>query len=288
MAQYVQGERWSSVRRVIDFVDVDSDKWRQYAHTKHWPASWVYRREADRLEEAEARLAHSFDASVFVSDHEAALFRRRVADVAERVAAVSNGVDAAFFSSDLERPLPYPPLRELVVFTGAMDYWANVDAVGWFVREVWPRVREKRPQALFCIVGARPTPEVVALGCSDVQVTGWVPDVRPYLQQARVVVAPLRIARGIQNKVLEGMAMGKPVVVTSRGYEGINAVPGRDLLVCDAPEAYAEAIVALLAGAGKAIGANARRLVVERYDWGESSQRLIALVRGYDRSASMT
>lgn len=282
MAQYAQHERWATVRRVIDFVDVDSDKWRQYASTRHWPASWVYRREAERLQVAESKLARVFDASILVSDHEADLFRSLLAGVACRVEAINNGVDIGYFAYDDQRPSPYPPSAEPVVFTGAMDYWANVDAVVWFVREIWPLVLEKRPRALFSIVGARPTPDVLALANSNVQVSGSVPDVRPYLQHARVVVAPMRIARGIQNKVLEGMAMEKPVVVTSRGFEGLHAVPGRDLLVCDEPEVFAAQILSLFDGAGSTIGESARRRVAERYDWAYSSQRLMELVLGRD------
>ncbi|WP_295608025.1 TIGR03087 family PEP-CTERM/XrtA system glycosyltransferase [uncultured Lamprocystis sp.] len=245
MAQYAENSSWSTVRRVIDFVDVDSDKWRQYAHRKRGPAALVFRREAKRLAKSEARLAHIFDASVFVSDHEADLFRRCVGDVAERVLAIRNGVDTSYFNAVTDRVSPYPVLSEPVVFTGVMDYWTNVDAVLWLVREVWPMVKEKRPRALFVIVGAKPTPEVLRLCGEDVWVTGRVVDVRPYLQYAAVVVAPMRIARGVQNKVLEGMAMGRPVVVTSKGLEGIAAVPGRDVLVADEPAAYAREIVAV-------------------------------------------
>lgn len=288
MAQYVNDERWSSARRVIDFVDVDSDKWRQYGNTKSWPASWIYRREARRLQEEEKRLARTFDASVLVSDQEASLFRSQVADVAHRVVSIGNGVDITFFSFDPERSSPYTLSSEPVVFTGAMDYWANADAVIWFAREIWPKVLEKRPRAVFFVVGARPTPNVVALGCSNIRVTGWVRDVRPYLQCARVVVAPMRIARGVQNKVLEGMAMGKAVITTSRGLEGIGAVPGRDLLVCDEPDAYASAVLALMDGAGSEIGASGRRFVAEYCSWSDSARRPIELLLADDRVQIMS
>lgn len=280
MGQYVEGTRWSRTRRVIDFVDVDSDKWRQYAKTRPWPASWVYQREAERLAEAEARLAGIFDASVFVSDSEADLFRGRVGRLAPRVVAIPNGVDSAYFASTPGRASPFPSGTEPVVFTGAMDYWANADAVLWFVREVWPRIRACRPQAILAIVGARPSPEVQALGCADVQVTGWVPDVRPYLQHALAVVAPMRIARGIQNKVLEGMAMGRPVVVTPKALEGLEAVPGRDLLLADGPLAFAEAVLAVLNGDRKAVGVSGRRLVERHYHWAKAAQMLLELVSG--------
>jgi sugar transferase (PEP-CTERM/EpsH1 system associated) len=280
MAQYVEGGRWSRVRRVIDFVDVDSDKWCQYAQGRSWSGGWVYRRESERLAAAEVRLAQVFDASLLVSDHEAQLFRGRVGKVAGRVAAISNGVDSSYFDVAAGRSSPFPAASEPVVFTGAMDYWANVDAVTWFAREIWPRVRQQRPRAAFWIVGSRPTPEVEALRGNGIEVTGRVADVRPYLQHAAVVVAPMRIARGIQNKVLEGMAMGKPVVLTGRALEGIGAVPGRDLLVADEPGDYADALLGLLRGRGATFGAAARRLVEEHYQWAVSARQLIAAVRG--------
>jgi len=280
MAQYAENSSWSTVRRVIDFVDVDSDKWRQYAQRKRGPAALVFRREAQRLAESESRFAHVFDASVFVSDHEAELFRRCVGDVAERVLAIRNGVDTSYFNAATDRVSPYPVLSEAVVFTGVMDYWTNVDAVLWFVREVWPMVKEKRPRALFVIVGAKPTPEVLRLRGEDIRVTGRVIDVRPYLQHAAAVVAPMQIARGVQNKVLEGMAMGRPVVVTSKGLEGIGAVPGRDLLVADEPAAYAREIVSVLSGCAPNQGPAARRLVEAHYGWAESAEQMVALVLG--------
>jgi sugar transferase (PEP-CTERM/EpsH1 system associated) len=279
MAQYADDPGLGQACHVIDFVDVDSDKWRQYADGRTGPAAWVYRREADRLARTEAHVAREFDASVFVSEDEARLFRNQAAVPAERVVAISNGVDASYFSPWTQTASPFSPDCEPVVFTGAMDYWANVDAVIWFVREVWPRVTRERPRALFHIVGARPTTAVEALRRADVQVTGRVPDIRPYLQHAALVVAPMRIARGIQNKVLEGMAMGKTVIVTGKGLEGINAVPDRDLLVADDPDAWATTVVAVLARPAEQIGANARRLVEAQYGWASAGQSLIELIR---------
>lgn len=280
MAQYVESVGWSAAWRVVDFVDVDSDKWRQYAQSAPWPMRWLYLREADRLAVAEARLAGVFDASVFVSEHEAELFRGRVGSVADRVCAIGNGVDCGYFDGGQERTSPFPLSCVPVVFTGAMDYRANVDAVVWFVRDIWPRVLAKQPRAQFWIVGARPVPSVEALRCGDVSVTGWVPDVRPYLQHAAAVVAPLRMARGIQNKVLEGMAMGRPVVVTSKGLEGIDATPGLELLVADDPASFADEVLSLLSGRFSGIGSVGRLGVSERYDWAKSTRSLIELVQG--------
>jgi glycosyltransferase involved in cell wall biosynthesis len=148
-----------------------------------------------------------------------------------------------------------------------MDYWANVDAVRWFATAVWPQVQADVPAARFYVVGARPSREVLALAGDDILVTGRVPDVRPYLQHAAAVVAPMRIARGIQNKILEGMAMARPVVTTTMGLEGIEAVAGQHLLLADAPAAMAERIAAVLRGAHAGLGPAARALVSERYNW---------------------
>lgn len=194
--------------------------------------------------------------------------------------SVSNGVDCGFFDPDRTWPSPYPADRETVAFTGAMDYWANADAVGWFVREIWPRIRLARPHALLAIVGARPSAEVLSLACADIWVTGRVSDVRPYLQHAHCAVAPMRLARGVQNKVLEAMAMAKPTVTTATGLEGIEAQPGRDLLVANEPDVFAEAVLAVLSGSDPELGRRARRLVKDRYDWTRAMDRLIAILKG--------
>jgi glycosyltransferase involved in cell wall biosynthesis len=150
-----------------------------------------------------------------------------------------------------------------------MDYWPNVDAVTWFAQEALPAIRQERPGAVFYIVGSRPTPAVQALAALDgVRVTGTVPDVRPYLAFARAVVAPLRIARGVQNKVLEAMAMARPTVVTPQALEGIDAQPGRDLVLGpeDGP-GFARTVLDLLASDDGTIGQVARERVVSRYGW---------------------
>ncbi|MBN8507411.1 MAG: TIGR03087 family PEP-CTERM/XrtA system glycosyltransferase, partial [Burkholderiales bacterium] len=197
---------------LVDFVDVDSAKWREYALRHRWPLSWLYRREGERLLDferaASARSARSF----FATEKEAELFRRLAPECAGRVEGMDNGVDAAHFAPDPSHVSPYAAGETPIVFTGAMDYWPNVDAVVWFAREVLPRLAERWPALRFHIVGRNPAPSVRALASPAVNVTGTVADVRPWLQHAAVVVAPLRLARGIQNKILEAMAMARPVV----------------------------------------------------------------------------
>lgn len=265
MAQYA--EDFPAARRVIDFCDVDSDKWRQYAEKKKWPMSWVYRHEARGLLDYERKVAASFDASLFVSAPEAELFRSLAPESGAKIGHFSNGVDTEYFSPLRAYDNPYAAGEQALVFTGAMDYWPNIDAVKWFVDNVLPRVRASVPDARFYIVGSRPAPEVLALASEAVVVTGTVPDVRPYLAHCVAAVAPLRIARGIQNKVLEAMAMGRPVVCSPEAFEGIEAVPGRELIVANAPDDYADSVIALLRSPGTAMGQAARASVERRYSW---------------------
>ncbi len=220
MAQYV--EHFEHAQRIMDFVDVDSDKWTQYAQAKRWPLNTLYRREGKLLLDYEKKIACEFDASFFVSHKEAALFRQLAPDSASRIHSFNNGVDAKYFSPDPIYSNPYGQDEAVLVFTGAMDYWPNIDAVEWFARDIFPQVLAKKSHACFYIVGSNPAKSVVRLGSlPGIHVTGSVDDVRPYLAHARLAVAPLRIARGVQNKVLEAMAMAKPVIATPQAMEGI-------------------------------------------------------------------
>jgi sugar transferase (PEP-CTERM/EpsH1 system associated) len=265
MAQYA--DDFPAARRVIDFCDVDSDKWRQYAEKKTWPMSWVYRHEARSLLDYERKVAGSFDASLFVSGPEAELFRTLAPESGAKIGFFNNGVDTEYFSPARAYASPFAEGEQALVFTGAMDYWPNIDAVKWFAEHVLPRVRAAVPEARFYIVGSRPAPEVQALAGDSIVVTGTVPDVRPYLAYCSAAVAPLRIARGIQNKVLEAMAMGRPVVASSQAFEGIEAVNGRELLVMDTPEEYAQSLVTLLRTPNPAMGRAARASVERHYSW---------------------
>lgn len=276
MAQYALNRRASLGRLIMDFVDVDSDKWRQYAKSRRWPMSMVYRREARTLLSFERQVAAMVDMSFFVSEAEAELFRKLAPESAARIGALQNAVDHGYFSPAHEFASPFGPEEQPLVFTGAMDYWANVDAVDWFAREVLPQIRAALPQAVFYIVGGNPAPKVRALAdLPGVRVTGRVPDVRPYVAHGAVVVCPLRIARGIQNKVLEGMAMARPVVATPQAFEGIEATPGEHLLVAERPEDFAAEVVRIVrAGGDPELGARARTQILTHYGW-EPSLRLL-------------
>ena len=281
MARYVMGEEFSCWQRVVDFVDVDSDKWRQYAQRKSWPLSWLYRREGERLLAFESDVARIFDASVFVSAAEADLFKQLAPEVADRVCFIDNGVDFSYFSPDQEYENPYQGRSDVLVFTGAMDYWANVDAVRWFARQIFPRVRQSAPSAQFVIVGARPTRDVLQLASlAGVSVTGAVADIRPYLAHARAAVAPLRIARGVQNKVLEAMAMAKPVLATPAAVEGIAYDNLLGLQVADSEHQLAQMAIRLLQqGSSQPIRAS-RQWVCQRYDWDVNLDRMSELFEG--------
>jgi len=268
MAQYVAGA--AAPRTVlIDFVDVDSAKWAQYAGSRWWPLSWVYRREGSRLLAFERAAADRATRAFFVTDAEANLFRRLAPACAGRVETIGNGVDTEHYAPSAAFASPFAADSVPIVFTGAMDYWPNIDGVRWFAAEVLPQLRKLHPRAHFTIVGMRPTAAVKALAAADVTVTGKVPDVRPYLQHATVVVAPLRVARGVQNKILEAMAMARPVVATDACGNGVDAVNGRDFVTARDGPAMVAAIDALLrdAAGAAALGAAARGRIVARYTW---------------------
>lgn len=269
MAGYLKNRLGGGMRSVIDFVDVDPDKWAQYGSRARWPLNWIYRREAERLLVHDGDAALSFDASVFVSREEAGLFKQLVPAAAMRTGYMENGVDADYFSPERDYTDPYPSGMLPVVFTGAMDYRPNVDAVEWFAHEVLPMVADQYPDVTFFIVGARPHDRVRRLGRVDrVTVTGGVPDTRPYLAHARAAVAPLRIARGIQNKVLEAMAMGAPVVATPAAAEGIADGAGQALRVAEKPDQFAHEVVRLLSGQmPRTATVDARNWVIDRYNW---------------------
>ena len=283
MAQYVQGPAYQDMHRIIDFVDVDSEKWREYSRRRNWPMKWLYRREADRMLHFDRAIAAEFDASIFVSAHEAAVFKELAPESKQHVSFINNGVDSHYFSAEHESSNPYPSDSQVLVFTGAMDYWANVDAVTWFAEKVFPQVQHQIPTAYFYIVGARPSEKVKKLAVNKhIHVTGAVKDIRPYLAHAKVAVAPMRIARGVQNKVLEAMAMAKPVVATSAAMEGIPSVAGQP--ICDHEKDFIEACVRLLnEGDQRELGTKGRQNVLQEFNWDQNLLKLEELLG--DRSA---
>ncbi len=261
MAQFVP--ETLEARFVMDFGDVDSAKFEAYGGEGGAMAP-IHRREGRVLAAFERSVAARADVSLFVSEAEAALFRRRSGLAKADIRALQNGVDLDYYDPGAS----FPKVQEsgpLIVFTGQMDYAPNIDAVRWFAGEVMPML----PKARFAIVGRKPGEAVRRLAGSRTIVTGAVPDVRAWLAAADVVAAPLRIARGIQNKVLEAMAMARPVVASPAAFEGIEAEPGRHLLVAGEAEAQAEALSGLLDDPrrAEAMGKAARRRMEEVYRW---------------------
>lgn len=292
MAQYVPA-KWRS-RTIVDLVDVDSEKWREYAERTTSPKSWLYEIEARRLRKYEHEIAAGFANSILTTRREADLlsdldeFTRRA-----RIRILTNGVDTEYFQPEPSAAdtgkvirLPFAPAREpdsrpRLVFTGVMDYFANVEAVRWFAAEVFPLIQEQEPQAEFIIVGSNPSVEVKKLAeHPGITVTGTVEDIRPYLDAATVCVAPLRIARGIQNKLLEAMACGKAIVATPEAAAGLRVAHEEQLLLASSPTEFATAALELIRDKGlrDGLGWRARRFVEIEHNWQPILQKLIELI----------
>jgi sugar transferase (PEP-CTERM/EpsH1 system associated) len=266
MAQYVPRELWA--RTIVDLVDVDSEKWRDYARFAKPPKSWLYELEFERLRRYEHEIVRRFAFTILTTQREASLldeldeFTRHA-----RLRIITNGVDLDYFQPDDEGTIsPTPRL----VFVGAMDYYANIEGVTWFVEKVFPLIRRTEPRAEFFIVGSNPTTEVERLGQrTGVSVTGLVYDVRPFMRSATAYVVPLRIARGVQNKVLEAMAAGKAIVATPEAVAGLRVSDGKELLVAGTPEEFADATLSLIRQESlrRELSRKSLRFVETEHDW---------------------
>ena len=269
MAQFVPVKR-GGIRFVMDFVDMDSAKFTTYAAQARGLSRFANAQEAKRLFAFERAVAARADLSLFVSEAEAALFARETGLGAEKIAFIENGIDLEAYDPANPRSAVDSGEGALIMFTGQMDYRPNVDAVDGFARHAMPLIRAQHPSARFAIVGRNPTAEVSALAAlPGVLVTGEVADTRDWLAAADVVVAPLLLARGIQNKILEAMAMAKPVVASPAAAEGIDAGADDGLIVAQDAEAQAGEVLALLANPAraKAAGRAARARMITRYGW---------------------
>jgi sugar transferase (PEP-CTERM/EpsH1 system associated) len=284
LAQYVVGRLPPTTRLIVDFVDADAEKWRAYADLSDAPLRWVYAAEHRRLVRFERAASAAAEAAIFISETERDLFAAAVPEARGKLHVIPNGVDVDYF-----RPSAAPPPGGAeIVFCGRMDYAPNIEGAAWFAERILPRVRSRAPAARFRIVGAAPVVRVLKLAeLPGVEVTGAVPDVRPHLAGAQVAVAPLRIARGIQNKVLEAMAAGRPVVATPQALDGIGARPGAEVL-CAADEAgFAAAVCDVLGGRAPAdLGARGRAYVLQNMQWSAKLAALDALLDGPTPGAS--
>jgi len=263
--------------KILDMQDIDSEKWADFARSSRWPARAIWQREARTLLAYERLAAAQCDMTFLVTEEETRRFAELAPETAGKLTWIQMGVDVDRFSPDLSFDSPFEGEGPHLVFTGNMDYWPNADAVIWFATETLPLLRARRPGTQFHIVGANPGAEVTRLATQPgVHVTGRVADVRPYVAHADVSVAPLRMARGVQNKVLEAMALGRPVVASPQAFEGVRAIAGRDLLVADGADATATAILEVVDGLHPGLGSAARALIEQTYTWHATLARLDA------------
>ena len=262
VAPYLRLPELSSVPAIVDLVDVDSQKWLDYATAGRGWRSWLYRTEGRRLRAVEQRMPDWAHAVTLVSEAEAGLYRRFCSP--GRIQAIVNGVDLDYFQPD------QAPAEPACVFVGALDYRPNVDAVRWFAETVWPTVHRRIAGSKLWLVGRRPCPAVRALARHrGVEVIGTVPDVRPWMARAAVVVAPLRIARGLQNKVLEALAMGKAVIAAPPALAALRVRPGEHCLRASSAAAWIKGVTRLLRDGrlrGR-LGSAGRRYVEEHHHW---------------------
>lgn len=264
MAQFV--ENHTQLDRVIDFVDLDSEKWKQLARQRAAPVRWLLRREHALLSAYENRIARLAKQVFFASNSETQNFNRR--NAITRGKTLGNGVDTRYFDPNLTYANPYPGDRKIIVFTGVMNYWINIEAVTWFTDDVLPRIIEQRPDTLFYIVGAKPRRRVASLSRNpNVVVTGRVEDVRPYLKFADVAVVPVKTECGFKNKLIEALAMERPVVATPAATSCLIPALRSSVRVEDDAGPMATGIIALLQQSRRAAAPALRARLKEDYAW---------------------
>jgi len=271
MAEYVFRSRVIPGRKknillLMDFMDLDSDKWNQYANASVWPMKWIYRREAILLSKYEQRIQQYFDASFFISQNEVDLLHKQIG-ATQNVHVLGNGIDAdSFYPAEKKTNNTDPAF----IFTGVMNYKPNIDAVLWFIENAWDLIRDKYPGSRFIIAGMNPSSTIQHLDRSPgIEVTGFIDDILPYYHQADYFIAPFTIARGVQNKILQAFACGLPVVTSSMGAEGIECKDGKHIIIAETGEEYLQAINKLEstpALKAKIIDA-ALTLIHEQYSW---------------------
>ena len=231
-------------RLFMDFMDVDSDKWAQYADSSSFLMRYVYQRESKGIKKLEAKTNQRFDECFLIASEEAQLFNSSV-DASKAITVLGNGLDFdAFYPAKAQPCAATISTAPHFLFTGVMDYKPNVDAVLWFVKNCWPLIREKAPNAIFTVGGMNPVEEIKALSDRDgIDVTGFVDDILPYFHQAHAFVAPFRLARGVQNKVLQAAACKLPIITTSMGAEGISFANADSMWIVDDVDSFVAACV---------------------------------------------
>ncbi len=272
VAQYVQHVQGTP--KILDFGDMDSQKWLEYANYKPFPLSLGYRFEGHKMLAAEKRLARRFDLCTATTRAE----WQTLNDYGTGAATdwFPNGVDAQYFS-----PTDGVYDADTISFIGRMDYYPNQECMSRFCKQVWPLLKQRRPSLKLLIVGADPSPEMRALGSlPGVTVTGSVPDVRPFIRGSALMVAPLAIARGTQNKILEAMGMGVPVVTSSAAAGGVDAEAEQHFLVADSPADLAAAVLRIVENPAERarLAAAGRERMLSHHAWPRSMQRLDAII----------
>jgi sugar transferase (PEP-CTERM/EpsH1 system associated) len=229
-----------TIKLIMDFMDVDSDKWQQYAKTSQWPMNCVYQRESKKIRKLEYDTVKHFDNTFLIADAEIALFSKHVCQT-DNITKLGNGMDfSAFFPDNTAPKTPHPTF----LFTGVMDYKPNIDAVVWFVEQCWQTIKKHSPQARFVIAGMKPSAQIQHLSqIEGIEVTGFVDDILPYYHDAWVFVAPFRLARGVQNKVLQASACRLPIVTTQMGAEGISFANPQTMYFAESSEDFAKACI---------------------------------------------
>lgn len=275
MGQYVEDVR--GVPKVLDFCDIDSQKWLMYSQIRRFPLSFGYWLEGAKLRWAEVALARKFDYCTVTTKAE--LETLESYNTGARCGWFPNGVDTDYF-----HPAEAPYDSDTICFIGHMDYYPNEQGMVEFCNHTLPLVRARRPKTRVLIVGANPSWPVRRLGrLPGVTVTGSVPDIRPYVYRSVASVAPLLIARGTQNKILESMAMGVPVVASEQAAGGVDAVPGEHLLVGSTPDEFARAILSLLENPAERqrFARVGRERMLSHHSWQRSMKRLSAQLAEY-------
>jgi len=251
---------------IMDFMDLDSDKWSQYSESSISLMKWVYQRESKLLAKYERKINNSFDHCFFISQAEVDLFCIN-ADCTKKPLAIGNGMDNKTFTPAYQ---PIDNSDPVFIFTGVMDYKPNIDSALWFANNVWPKIISKYPLSRFIVAGMNPVQSIQDLSLTKgIEVTGFVDDILPYYHQSDFFVAPLQIARGVQNKVLQAFSCGLPVISTSMGAEGIDYIEGENILIADTPDTFFERIEQLINDKVlyQTLKSNAITLIKEHYTW---------------------
>lgn len=267
---------------IMDFMDVDSDKWGQYQQSSAFPMTRVYAREQQLLAQYEKRIVKQFDASYLIAQAEVTLFNQKVIK-SDKVHVMGNGLDTTAFYPPKVRTQNATPV---FLFTGVMDYKPNEDAVIWFVKTCWPTIIRQHPKAKFVVAGMSPSTDIKQLANEQsIEVTGFVENILPYYHRADIFIAPFRMARGVQNKVLQAFACALPVISTPMGAEGILCQTGRDILLATAPDEFIAQANQLIAQPklAESIGQSALHIIKQHYSWQGQLQPLVNLLDSEDK-----